>query len=561
MPFCWGLFNWGQLKRFRELGGYERVEVGWDYVKNNARNYPKREAIVDTFLGVESKRRRRKTWEQVYKENNTIIFNLLDLGIKKEDVVVTQLPNTIENFYTNIFTSKLGAIHPCLQVEMGEVETKATLEVIDPNVAIILPSYRGQDFAGWYREYQQSHPQLKHIFAVTKPGEAIPEGTRPFTDLLDEKIYKRYSEEDLNSLQTCSLEPQLVTPSGGTTGIPKLSIQCWRFYPSLQGEGYINRMGITPYDVLLEFGPINGGTGRGFGVVVPLIRGCKVVYLTEYDDENACMISEDEKVTLWVGLPAQMIRAATSPYFEKYNLSCLRAVGYAGAPLPPEVGEMLWSKGIKSFGSYGAITTPMCTMVIPAEANKETCLFTSGKPMEGTDLKVVDDKGNRLPPGGYGEVLLWGPHFGFYNSPELTNVNYDEDGWEHTGDIGTLDKQGNIKIVGRSKDMILRGGQNIFPKEIEDLLGQHPKVRQVAIVAMPDKILGERACAYVVPKEGETFTFEEMVSLLEEQKVTKWKWPERLEIIKELPVSTGGKIKKDVLKEDITEKLRKEGKI
>lgn len=444
---------------------------------------------------------------------------------------------------------------------MGEADTKDTLEVLDPDVAIILPLYRNQDFPAWYREYQQNHPKLKHIFVVTKPGDSVPEGMRSFSALLDEKIHERYSEEDLDSLQTCSIEPTLITPSGGTTGIPKLSIQCWRFYPSLQGEGYINRMGIIPYDVLLEFGPINGGTGRGYGVIVPLISGCKVVYLTEYEDEDACRLTEEEKVTAWVGLPAQMIRAVTSPHFQRYNLSSLRALGYAGAPLPPEVGEMLWNKGIKPFGSYGAITTPMCTMVISTEASKEACLYSSGKPMEGTALKVVNEEGDDLPPGEYGEVLLWGPHFGFYNSPELTKDNYDEDGWEHSGDIGTLDEQGNIRIVGRSKDMILRGGQNIYPKEIEDLLNKHPKVAEAAIVAMPDKILGEKACAYVVPKQGEVFTFEEMTSFLEKQKVTKWKWPERLEIIGELPVSSGGKVKKADLREDVTKKLKAEGKI
>jgi non-ribosomal peptide synthetase component E (peptide arylation enzyme) len=138
---------------------------------------------------------------------------------------------------------------------------------------------------------------------------------------------------------------------------------------------------------------------------------------------------------------------------------------------------------------------------------------------------------------------------------------YDENDIVHSGDIGIMDDKGNIRIVGRTKDMILRGGQNIFPKEIEDLLMKHPKVKDVAIVGMPDKDLGEKACAYIVPVPGEKVALEEITAFLDEHKITKYKWPERIELIDQLPTSTGGKVHKTALKEDITEKLKKEGKI
>lgn len=279
----------------------------WDFVRQHYENpfRRKREAVVDTFLGVEPAQRRRKTWEQVYQENNTIIFNLLSLGIRKENVIVTQLPNIIENYYASIFTSKLSTVYPCLQVELGEAETKATLERINPDAAIIAPSHHGRDIARWYLEYQQNHPNLKYIFVVIKTGESSPEGTRPFSDLLDQKVWSKYTEENLSLLPTNFLEPQMVVPSGGTTGIPKLTISSMQSLGSQATLAWVDKMSITPYDTLLEFGPINGGTGRFMGVLCSIVSGAKQVYLTEFDEEVACRLCEEECITKWVGLPPQ----------------------------------------------------------------------------------------------------------------------------------------------------------------------------------------------------------------------------------------------------------------
>jgi acyl-CoA synthetase (AMP-forming)/AMP-acid ligase II len=190
--------------------------------------------------------------------------------------------------------------------------------------------------------------------------------------------------------------------------------------------------------------------------------------------------------------------------------------------------------------------------------------LTAGRPVPGVEVKLVDDEGKEVSPGGVGEVWVRGPTFvsGYYRDAEATAQMWTQDGWFKMGDLGKWDYRGNVAIVGRKKDMIIRGGQNIYPVEIENLLILHPKVSAVAVVGMPDPVMGEKACAYIVPKSGETFTFEEMVSFLKSKNIALFKIPERLEIVERLyMVADNQKVDKKVLQQDIREKLRAEGKI
>jgi non-ribosomal peptide synthetase component E (peptide arylation enzyme) len=189
--------------------------------------------------------------------------------------------------------------------------------------------------------------------------------------------------------------------------------------------------------------------------------------------------------------------------------------------------------------------------------------FTVGKPRGGDEMKIVDANGKELPKGEVGEVIVRGPSTasGYYKDAVATREAW-KDGWFRMGDLGKIDEQGNLIIVGRKKYMIIRGGQNIYPTEIESVLLKNPKVLDVAIVKMPDRIMGEKACAYVVPKTGEQFTFEEMVSFLKNKRMTPYKIPERLELIDKLPmVAQDLKIDIETLEKDISLKLKAEGKV
>ena len=402
---------------------------------------------------------------------------------------------------------------------------------------------------------------MKYVFVVNRPEEPVPEGARPFAELLDPKIRERYDDSFLDELKTDPWNMWELMSSGGTMALPKFTVDCARNWLQMVCKNWADGLTATRFDTVMCFGSLNGGTGRGQGVCVPLISGAKVIFLTEHSDENALRLTKEERVTIWGGSPVISSRLATHPDFEKYSAS-LRAVISGGAPLPSGVAERLWEKGIKTCPIWGISEATVATYVSLPEDSKEDCIYTVGRPIQGHDYKIIDPAGNELPLGEMGEIIVWSPHYGVYKAPEINRATFDENDYIHTGDIGIFNERGCLTIIGRKKDMILRGGQNIWPSEIEEILSKHPKVRQVAVVGMPDKIMGERVCVYAVPAKEETITLEEITAYLEERKVTKWKWPERLEIMNELPMaSAGGKVRKEDLRKDVTEKLRREGKI
>jgi acyl-CoA synthetase (AMP-forming)/AMP-acid ligase II len=185
-----------------------------------------------------------------------------------------------------------------------------------------------------------------------------------------------------------------------------------------------------------------------------------------------------------------------------------------------------------------------------------------GKPYEGLSIKLVDNDGREVPQGEAGEIWVKGPtiHSGYFKNVEATKAAWTEDWWLKTGDMGKYD-QGQLMIVGRKKDMIIRGGQNIYPGEIEAILGSHSLIANAALVSMPDPVMGERACACVELKSGHSFTFEEMVAFLKDKKIAPFKIPERLEIVDKLPLVGGLKVDKKALREDVIQKLKSEGKL
>jgi non-ribosomal peptide synthetase component E (peptide arylation enzyme) len=206
---------------------------------------------------------------------------------------------------------------------------------------------------------------------------------------------------------------------------------------------------------------------------------------------------------------------------------------------------------------WGQTENALVTLNNMDDPDEKVC-GTDGSPVHGMEVLVVDEEGKTLPPGREGELLCRGPaHFvGYLKRRQMTEDNFTSDGWFKTGDRAIIDQDGYISISGRSKDIIIRGGENIPVVEVENILHKHPKVKQVAIVGMPDERLQEKACAYVVLKEGETFTFDEMTGFLAEQKMAKQYYPERLEIIDEMPMTPSGKIQKYVLRDTITNRVK-----
>jgi non-ribosomal peptide synthetase component E (peptide arylation enzyme) len=290
-----------------------------------------------------------------------------------------------------------------------------------------------------------------------------------------------------------------------------------------------------------------------------------VVLLEKWDPEEALKLIERERVTIASGVPAQMAMIVKHPNLSQYDLSSLRMFFYAGAVCPYNVAEEVEEKmGCQVVSQLGAIDAGMPTGA-STDDPVEVRLTSVGKPFPGNQVKLVDEEGKEVPPGEIGEIIFTGACTtgGYYKDPERTREVWGElPGWYPMGDLGKFDEQGYLYVVGRRKDVIIRGGQNIYPAEVENILVTHPKVMDVSVVAMPDPVMGEKACAYVIPKPGQSLTFDEMVSFLLEKKIAKYKLPERLELIDKFPMSGDGqKIQKGELSKMIAEKLKAEGKV
>ncbi len=558
------LFRFDQVMRSKALGGRHFDWVQWDLLKRNADLYGEREAFVDTFDGTPAAKRRRRTWKQAYQEVNALILHLLEAGVPRGSVMVSHLPNCIESAYLDFATSKLSMMHAGLNVDLGLSETQGVLQKLRPSVAVIVCQWHGRELLQWYLDAQKSLPGMR-ILVLARDGEVLPAGVENLADYLSLAIRQRYQESDLDYLKTDPLAVHELLPTAGTTGVPKLSKRTTVDWFHVHSVAIAQRAGHNLYDTRLLIGPLSGGSGRLWGVHTPLWTGGRSVYLTEFDEATVVEVTQQESVTIWVWNPALMTRVVTHEAFVPEALKTLRLVSYSGAPLSFDVIDKLLEQGVPSYNVYGTSEVGGCMGPILPGISREHLLEAAGVPFEGFDVPVIDAQGQRLSAGEVGEILIWNIHHGYWDNLEESLSTYHEadpddpwKGYQHTGDLGVYDEHGYLKVVGRKKDMILRGSQNIFPREVEDYLGGHPKVRDVAVVGMPDAVLGERVCAFVVPQSGEHPTVQDFQQYLDDRAVAKFKWPERVEVLDAMPLGPGGKIQKMKLREIIQATLVRE---
>jgi len=420
---------------------------------------------------------------------------------------------------------------------------------------IVIPrKFRDFDYFGMVQELQPRLPELKHTIVM---GDDVPGGAVSLTEMMERGREDKRAAQQLRQVRFKPYEVTRIFNTSGSTGIPKC-IERPVAPRILAGKLVAERMGLVHGDVLAAgWNLAAGGTELLCNVCIPLV-GAKLVNIEQFTVQAVCELLEREKVTVLAAVPAELVRLLDYPDLDRYDLGSLRVIFTGTQLLTYELGvraeEKLGCKIAIIFGSGD--TGPMCMTSV--NQPQEVRLGTVGHPMDGNEVKIVDSDGNPVPQGEEGEVCASGPNLvsGYYGNPELTAKSW-QDGWFCTGDAGKIDEGGHIVLLGRKRDVIIRGGQNIYPFEIEGILMQHPRVKDVAIVRMPDPVMGEKQCACVVPREGKTFEFEEMVSFLKSRKVAAYKIPERLEILTELPlVAAANKVDRARLEEDIARKLR-----
>jgi len=537
--------------------GYWERKILPDYWEENTKRWPDKEALVDL-------RGNRLTWSECVQKVNRIALALVkELKLNKDDRLMILMPNMFEQVLVRLACEKAGVLSIPEMYTFRESELK-WIGSQTRAVGIVIPKeYRKFDYCQMVKGLQADLPDLKHIIVA---GDDVPRDCISLKEMMEHPYEAEYDLKELDARRVDPInEVGFLVTTTGTTGMPKIIEHRIAAREIWTAKAHIRNWKLGPEDVVIALAPISGAAGGTPAYVTAPIAGAKIVL--DYEargDESILGFMEQEKATVIALVPTQLARLVRLP-LDKYDLSSLRFIKTAGGYLPPPLAQEAEEKfKCPILGTFGSQDQGSVSGV-PLSASEEERYTTVGKVHPGVELKILDDEGKEVKePGEAGTIWFRGPGnaIGYYRDIKKTlSEAFDKDGWATTGDLVTLTEEGYLKIVGRKKDIIIRGGQNIYPKEIEDYLIAHPKVSEAAVVPMPDPEMGERACAYVTLKKGEEFTFEEMFNYLKSKKMAMFKLPERLEIIGEMPLAGGSKIDKKLLTKWVTEKLKAEGKM
>ena len=524
-------------ERYRRLGYWEPKTFG-ERLGDWAARFGERTAIV---AGEE-----RVSYHELSRRADRLAGALAALGVRRRDRVLLQLPNTVEFVCLSFALFRIGALPIMALPAHREAEILRLLQFSEAAAYCAPASWRGFDYGAMIRSIAPKAPALKHVVIAG----AAPAGTVPLDELL------RAREAALPEGPEPS-DVALFMLSGGTTGLPKLVPHTHEDYACVMNLA-AGHSGLAEDSVFLAVLPISHNFSFGTpGVLGALSRGAKVVLAPTPSPESAFPLIERERVTITSCTPAVAIQWLDSPLRERHDLSSLRVMQVGGSRLPAEVAKRIKLElGVTVQQVYGMAEG--LNNITRLDDPEEVRFNTQGRPLCPADeVLVVGWDGKPAPPGEPGELVTRGPYTirGYYRAPEQNAQAFTPDGFYRTGDVVRMTPSGNFCVEGRIKDLINRGGEKISAEEIESYMLGHPAVQNAVAVAMPCRVMGERVCAYVIPRPGASLTLEELREHLERAGIASFKFPERLELVESFPLTSVGKVSKKALREDVAAKL------
>ena len=475
------------------------------------------------------------------------------LGLKRDDVLACQLPNSWEFLVLYLACCKLGIVFNPVMPIFRERELRFMLRHGEVPVFVVPKTLRNFDHEAMAEAMRPDLPDLRHVVVAGGEGPSAFQHA-----LLDPAL-----EAEIAGARAASARDrsgandvcQLIYTSG-TTGEPKGVMHTANtMFANL--SAYAERLRLGAGDTVLMASPMAHQTGFMYGVLLPFMLRAPLVVTDMWDKALAARLVAAERISFTMASTPFLMDLAAAVEDERTDCSSLRIFLCAGTAIPgPVVERAEKALGAKVISAWGMTENGAVSLVAPDDP-PERSVNTDGFALEGMELQVRGGDGAPLGPGGEGELYVRGcsNFVGYLKRPQWNAT--DADGWFHTGDLARMDERGYIRICGRSKDVIIRGAENIPVVEVEALLYGHPAVQQVAIVAYPDERLGERACAFVVPRQGAAFDFAEMVRFLDAEKLARQFYPERLEIRDALPSTASGKIQKFVLRQLLREEYER----
>jgi non-ribosomal peptide synthetase component E (peptide arylation enzyme) len=535
-----------EAAHYRKSGLWRDLTV-FELFRHNARVHAGKTAIAEA--------ERRYTYAELLSLIDNVAGHLLRRGIGPGDVVAVQVPNSAVLPLMHLALNRIGALAMPIHDSWTQSELLHLLAIGRVRTAIVPSSYRGVNYPALYASLRRDLASLETVFSIggaTTHSEAFELLLEP-SSVSDAELAARRPDPDA---------PSTLMLSSGTTNLPKPSVfSCNNIHALL--HPFWQGIRSTPDDVVAALAPAGtGAIGYVYPILSPLLTGATAVILERWTEpEKAVDLIVHNGCTYATAVPAQLTQMLPSLQRRRRDeFKAFRCFTNAGAPLPPDVGRQIEElMACRIYVIYGATDGGVvCSTDIDDPQDRR--LTTVGRPLPGRDVKLLDALQRPVAPDEPGEIY-WrtaDKSYGYLNDAEGTATVFAQDRFYRSGDLGLFDADGYLKIIGRAKDMIIRGGRNISPRLIEDLLIAHPDVAEVAVAAMPDPVLGERACAFVVAKPSATPTLADLLAFLKEQRAPTWQMPERLEVMEGLPRSAGGKVMKNKLTEFVTRRLEME---
>ncbi len=499
----------------------------------------------DSEFVVESRERPATlTYRELHDRGLKLAGALYGLGLRKGDVLAMEMPNWIEGCITYHACAALGVIVvPIIHIYRAK-EVEFILRQSGAKMFMTPDHYRSMA-VDYLAMIDDIRPRLPGVEQVVIVGDEVPDGCLSFAEL------EAGGTDDFPRPEVSPDEPHILAYTSGTTSDPKGVVHSHNtFFSELRA--IVQASGGGEEDVFMSPNPIGHIAGIYAALIAPFRCGYKKLVLVDgFDPRWMLELIQQHKVTRSGGAPIFMQVMLNDPEFANIDTSSLQLFGVGGANVAPSLIEQADSAGWWSMRSYGCTEHPSITMGTGDDPLQKRA-YTDGRPMLDVEIRLVDDEGKEVAAGEEGEVCSRGPdQFLGYMDPAMDAEAFDEEGWFHTGDIGRLDTDGYLVITDRKKDIIIRGGENISAREVEEALAKHPKVQESAVTPVSDAKYGEKVCAFVITRDNQELTLEEVLAHFKELGVAKQKTPERLELVTEFPRTLSGKVQKYVLRRQI----------
>ncbi|EIH4120162.1 medium-chain fatty-acid--CoA ligase [Escherichia coli] len=533
-------FNEQRRVAYRQQGLWGDASLA-DYWQQTARAMPDKIAVVDNHGA-------SYNYSALDHAASCLANWMLAKGIESGDRIAFQLPGWCEFTVIYLACLKIGAVSVPLLPSWREAELVWVLNKCQAKMFFAPTLFKQTRPVDLILPLQNQLPQLQQIVGVDKLA--------PATSSLSLSQIIADNTPLTTAITTHGDELAAVLFTSGTEGLPK-GVMLTHNNILASERAYCARLNLTWQDVFMMPAPLGHATGFLHGVTAPFLIGARSVLLDIFTPDACLALLEQQRCTCMLGATPFVYDLLNVLEKQPADLSALRFFLCGGTTIPKKVARECQQLGIKLLSVYGS-TESSPHAVVNLDDPLSRFMHTDGYAAAGVEIKVVDDARKTLPPGCEGEEASRGPNvfMGYFDEPELTARALDEEGWYYSGDLCRMDEAGYIKITGRKKDIIVRGGENISSREVEDILLQHPKIHDACVVAMPDERLGERSCAYVVLKAPHhSLSLEEVVAFFSRKRVAKYKYPEHIVVIEKLPRTASGKIQKFLLRKDIMRRL------